>query len=363
MDEVMNQAVDQRLLAEGGLDMTDVSSELTGSEIHDLQMRLRQRIAACEAMAASAPVVQLVRRVAAGDQFGETGVAVDVGIGAGVLCLFVPDRLTSKMGGPSLSDLAELIFQRVHEVHRARQRHTDRFVQARRMIDAAIERSAAGMTLVSLKTAPQRVDANLTGRHLQLEANVSMLNDALRPYTQRIVDWTPRGLVSGISCHASEQRKRRRALAKMAGSAAVLKIDILAERAISLAGANLAACATSLLEGCDLLEGGGQEIILNENGESRTSIYLRSGRIMASVRLVDVGLIAGHTFIVNRPFPETVTDALAGQTATTIVDHPVLQNIRITSAQRDGMQTFVRLKMPKRFIRPAELDEVAQSTV
>lgn len=83
---------------------------------------------------------------------------------------------------------------------------------------------------------------------------------------------------------------------------------------------------------------------------------------MASVRLVDVGLVAGHTFIINRPFPETITDALAGQTATTIVDHPVLQNIRITSAQRDGMQTFVRLKMPKRFIRPAELDEAVQST-
>lgn len=342
--------------------MTDVSSELRASEIHDLQMRLRQRIAACEAMAASAPVVQLVRSVAGDDQFSETGVAIEVGIGAVVLCLFAPDRLRSKMDGPSLPTLPELIFQRVHEIHRARQRHTDRFAQARRMIDAAIERSAAGITLVSLKTAPQRVDVNLAGRRLQLEANVSMLNDALKPYTQRIVDWTPRELMSSISCHALEQRKRRRALARMTASAAVFEIDIFAERAIALAGADLAACATILSGGCDPREGVGQEITLSENGGSQTSIYLRSGRIMASVRLVDVGLVAGHTFIINRPFPETVTDALAGQPATTIVDHPVLQNIRITSAQRDGMQTFVRLKMPKRFIRAAELDEAAQST-
>lgn len=359
----MNQAVDQCFLTEGGPDVTDVSSELTALEIHDLQMRLRQRIAACEAMAASAPVVQLVRRVAAGDQFREAGVAIEVGIGAVVLCLFAPDRFTSEMGGPGLPDLPELIFQRVHEVHRARQRHTDRFAQARRMIDAAIERSVAGMALVSLKTASQRVDINLAGRHLQLEANVSMLNDALKPYTQRIVDWTPRELMSSISCHASEQRKRQRALARMTASAAVFEIDILAERAIALAGADLAVCATSLLGGCDLREGGGQEMVLGENAGSRTSIYLRSGRIMASVRIVDVGLVAGHTFIINHPFPETVTDALPGQSATTVIDHPMLQNIRITSAQRDGMQTFVRLKIPRRFIRPAELDEAAQSTV
>jgi len=355
----MNQGcVNQALTIEGGANVTEASRKLTASQIHDLEKLLGQSIAASEVMVTSAPEAGLIRRVSADDQFREAGIAVDVELGPAVLCLFAPDWLTSKIGMPRLPDLAEQFVQRVREVHRARQRHVDRFARARRMINAAIERSSAGMTLVSLKTTPQRVDANLTGCYLQFEASVSMLNDALEPYYQRIVAWTPRELANSISHYAPGQRKRLRALARMKASGAVLEIDALAERAIAFAGANLAACATALLSSCDPQEGLGQALILSENTEGRTSVYLRSGRIMASVWLTDVGLVSGRTFMIDHFFPEAVTDSLAGRAATTIIDRPLLRNIRIVSAQRhQGTQTLVRLRMPKRLISAAELDE------
>ena len=338
--------------------MTDPSGKLTASQIHDLQKLLGQGIAASEVTFTSAPTVGLIRRVSADDQLRKAGIAVDVELGPAVLCLFAPDWLTSKIDVLRLPDLAELFVQRVREVHRARQRHADRFARARRMIDAAIERSAAGMTLVSLKTTPQRVDANLTGCYLEMEATVSMLNDALEPYTQRIVAWTPRQLATNLTHYEPEQRKRLRAAARMKAKGAVLEIDALAERAIALAGANLAGCATALLTSCDPQQGLGQALILSENAGGRTSIYLRSGRIMASVWLADVGLVSGRTFMIDQFFPEAVTDSLAGCAATTIIDRPLLQNVRIASAKRHhGTQTLVRLRMPKRFISAAELDE------
>lgn len=338
--------------------MTDAVGELTASQIDDLQKLVGQGIAASEVMVTSAPAAGLIQRVSADDQLREPGIAVDVELGPAVLCLFAPDWLTSEIGVPRLPDVAELFVQRVREVHRARQRHVVRFARARRMIDAAIERSATGMTLVSLKTTPQRVDANLTGCYLKLEATVSMLNDALEPYMQRIVSWTPRELASHITHYGPEQRKRLRASAKMKASGAVLEIDALAERAIALAGANLAECATALLASCDPQHGLGQGLTLSKNATSRTSVYLDSGRIMASVLLAGVGQVSGRRFMIDHLYPEAVTDALAGRAATAIIDHPLLRNIRIVSARRYyGTQTLVRLQMPKRLISAAELDE------
>lgn len=338
--------------------MTDATSKLTASQIHDLQKLLGQGIAASEVMVTAAPAVGLIRRVPADDQFRQAGIAVDIELGPAVLCLFAPDWLTSKIGVPHLRDLAELFVQRALEVYRARQRHTNRFARGRRMINAAVERSSAGMTLVSLKTTPQRVDANLTGCYLQLAATISMLNDALEPYVQRIVAWTPRELASHITHYGPEQRKHLRALAKMKASGSVLEIDALAERAIALAGANLARCATALLTSCDPQHGLGQALTLRENADSRTWVYLRSGRIMAGVWLADVGLVSGSTFMIDHVFPEAVTDALVGRAATTIIDRPLLQNIKIVSAQRHhDTQTLVRLQMPRRLISAAEFDK------
>lgn len=338
--------------------MIEATTEVTASQIHDLEKLLAHSLAASEIMVSSAPAVALVRRVSSEDHLGKAGIAVDVDLGHVVVCLFAPDWLTNKIGGPRLSDLAELFAQRVREVHRGRQRHTDRFARARRMTDAVIERSAVGMTLVSLKTTPQRVDANLTGCYLEFEATVSMLNDALQPYMQRIVAWTPRELASGIKCYASEQRARLRALERMRASGAVFQIDVLAERVIALAGVKLAECVTTLLTGCDTHEGRAPALILNENAEYRTAIHLRSGRVMASIWISNVGVVAGRTFIVNHYFPESVTDALAGYPATAIVDRPLLRGIKIRSARRHyDTQTDVQLRMPTRLISAAELDE------
>lgn len=109
---------------------------------------------------------------------GSRRIAVDVELGPAVRCLVAPDRLTRKIGALSLRHVAELFVQPVREVHRARQRHTDRFAPTRRRIEVSIAQSSAGMTLVSLNTASQRVDASLTGCYFRLEAAVSMLNDA-----------------------------------------------------------------------------------------------------------------------------------------------------------------------------------------
>ena len=359
MDDLMKQGrVDQALVTQGRKIGTEALSKLAASQIHDLQKLLSQGIAAFEGMVTSAPAVGLVRRVSADDQFMGAGIAVDVELGPAVLCLFAPDWLTSEIGVRRLPELAELFVQRVREVHRARQRHMDRFARARRMIDAAIQRSSAGMTLVSLKTTPQRVDANLTGCYFKLEATVSMLNDALELHMQRIVAWTPRELASHITHYGPEQRQRLRASARMKASGAVLEIDALAERVIALAGANLAGCALALLTNCDPQHGLGQGLKLTESADGRTSVYLRSGRIMASVWLPGVGQVSGRRFMIDHFFPEAVTDSLAGHAATAIIDRPLLQNVRIASAKRYfGTQTLVRLRMSKRLISAAELDE------
>lgn len=354
----MNQdLVDQALVTGGStIYMTEASGQLTTSQMHVLAELLGQSIAVFGSTIVPAPAAGLIRRVSVDDQFREAGIAVDVELGSAVLCLFAPDWLTNKMSGPRLSDLAKLFVQRTREVHRARQRHTDRFAQARRMIDTAIERSSAGMTLVSLKTTPQRVDANLTGCHLQLEATVSMLNDALEPFKQRIVAWTPRELANSITSYGRGQRKHLRALSRLKARGAVLEIDALAERAITSAGAHLAECVTALLTSCDPENGLGQAIVLSNSADGRTSAYLRSGRIMASIWLVDVGLVSGSSFMIDRCFPEAVTHSLAGRAAITIVDRPLLRDVRIASARRhNGTQTLARLRMPKRFIGAAEL--------
>lgn len=356
----MNQdLVDQALVTEGGTKyMTEASGRLTASQMRVLAELLDKGIAVFGGTVTPAPAAGLIRRVSVDDQFREAGIVVDIQLGPTVLCLFAPDWLTSKMSGSRLPDLAKLFVQRVREVHRARQRHMDQIARARRMIDAAIERSSAGMTLVSLKTTPQRVDANLIGSDLRLEATVSMLNDALAPYSQRIAAWTPRELAKSVTSYGCGQRKHLRALTRLKASRAVLEIDALAERAIALAGANLADCATALLTNCDPQQGLGQALILSENADVRSSLYVRSGCIMASVWLSEVGLVAGRTFILNSYFPDAVTDALAGRAATTIIDRPLLRNIRILSAQRhEGTQTLVQLRMTKRFINAVELDE------
>ena len=226
------------------------------------------------------------------------------------------------------------------------------------MIGAAIGRSSAAMTLVSLKTTPQRVDGNLTSCYFELDATVSMLNDALEPYMQRIVAWTPRDLARHITHYGPVQRKRLRASARMKASGAVLEIDALAECAIALAGANLAECVTALLTTCDSENGDGQALTLSEAADGETSVYLHSGRIIASVRVADIGQITGCRFLINKSFPETLTDALARRAATTITDHPLLRNVKIVSARSyDGKDTLVRLQMSKRLISAAELEQ------
>lgn len=337
--------------------MVVVSVMSTGAETQRLEVLLNQGIAHLGDPLNSAAGGVRVRHVAADDQDDEAGVAVDVHIGLLVLCLFAPDWLVAKFAGPQLPALADLFIQRVREVHRARRWHMDRFARAGRMMDTAIERSAAGMTLLSLKTAPQRVDANLTGCYVKLDATVAMLDDALQPYTQRITEWTPRELASATRSYTAQQRRRQRALTRLKANGAGIEIDALAERVIAAAGASLSECATALLTSCNPQTGLGQQLVLSERAGGQTSVFLRAGRIMAGVVLTNVGVVSGRTFMVDRAFPEAVTDALAGRSAATIADHPLLHDIKIASAQNHyGAQTLVCLKVAKRFVKLAELE-------
>ena len=329
----------------------------TGAETQRLAALLDQGIAHLGDPLIPAAGGVRVRHVSAGEQDEEAGVAVDAHSGELVLCLFAPDWLVAKFAGPQLPALADLFIQRVREVHRARRGHVDRFARARRMMDTAIERSAAGMKLLSLKTAPQRVDANLTGCYLKPDAIVGMLDDALQPYEQRITEWTPRELASATRDYIGQQRKRQRAQARLRANGAVIEIDALAERVIASAGANLSKCATALLTSCDPQTGLGQQLLLSECVDSRTSVFLRAGRIMAGVVLTNVGVVSAHKFTVDRAFPEAVTASLPGRSAAVIANHPLLHDLTITSAQNHyGSQTLVRLKVAKRFVKSAELE-------
>lgn len=284
--------------------------------------------------------------------------AVDVDMGPFVLPLF---GWLSNDGGErdDVDRLADDIVARVREASRGRVRHATVLGKARTMLEAKVARDGAGMRVLDLRPSRRSAHDTLVGCHLQMQADIELLDDALRPGRRRLVAWKVRDQVAEVNLLLRGQRIRQRTHARLARGGAILEVNRIAEDAIRSAGLGVGEVIAAMLEVGEGEQRGG--VVPSRSLQTREGemiVYIRNGLVEAGCTLPNFGALQGGRLVIDRDLPHTVAASLIGRPATDLIDHPVLRGTaRVTGVdQSNPGQTFLALKIRKRPLTAAELD-------
>jgi hypothetical protein len=273
----------------------------------------------------------------------------------GVDLILLVDERSSR--GQNDAFIADALRSRIAEMRGQRNRYADRLSRVRNRVKSSIERAKAGMRLISFAMEPLPFWAAFDWRRAQLDATIETLNPKLQNETLVIGGTTPRGFAGDIAMMARSQRRRRRMKARLDANHAVLEIDALADAAIAAHGRDLSDVIAQLRNGWRQLDLVNEDLPRDRN---TVSVVLWEGRIFLSARLgktAPTGLIHGSELRIDRALDaDDLALALGNPAHQLLGDDTIVGDVKITSGKprREGY-TDLKLKVPRRFVREAEL--------
>ncbi|MBA2933062.1 hypothetical protein HZF05_03020 [Sphingomonas sp. CGMCC 1.13654] len=293
------------------------------------------------------------------DRFNRApGLIVSIDVGDFVLPLAVGGSRFRNCQDAELDAAADEIVQRAAELARMKDRWARRFAATREVLEAKVARDGLGMEVRGLWPMSKRVNDSLIDADAEMEADIIMLDDALRPYTRRLHAWSGRKFQGQINGYVPEQKRRLRALERLRERGAVLEIDGIAKGAIVTAQRDVNEVAVALVANCDEDTGQGGFVTLGSGQADGAAVCLRDGRILASVSMPSVGRLYGTELVLDQAIPETVVSALIGEPATKLIDHPALRGTAVIAAANvvRGTRTDVKLRTDRHDIQHVECE-------
>lgn len=255
--------------------------------------------------------------------------------------------------------LANNIVERVAEITSKRRGHSAAIQNARTMMEKALRRHDAGITVEEFGLACESIVIPIRNSPLRLEATFRLLDNYLSNKLQHCAGRTGRDIVSWVNASVPNQRKRLKRLIRLEKCGAIIEIDVLAERAIRDAGRTVGDVAAELLsQPVSDYAGNYPGVILSgQRYIDELRVGVREGCIVASVALPGIGVLHSGELVLDSCVPLSIANILVGKSPSLVLDHPLLRaGVRIRRIDTSHpSHTFIYLKAKRRGVSDAEI--------
>lgn len=287
--------------------------------------------------------------------------AVDIDIGSTILTIRTENGYGAPLFGPTtdLRALSKLIMMHVFLAQ-----SDDAGVAKLRKTEAAclakIKRDRSGLTIVSVRPAPEELDRPTRFANRDIWVRVELLDDTLMPCTELISGRTQNAFGRDLKRYGQEHIARREASERLGKEGAVLEIDASAEHAIVASGRSVGEVARTMLRKRRPENGCGLPVVLwGDYACHHISVRPRHGRILLEAELPELSWRLEQEVTVNGALPATVLSALAGRPVRDLLDHPLLGGAGVIQDATELDQSRLRIHVAAT-TRPIAHDELGE---